>query len=117
MRHFVISRCLESNSGMRRDQMAVSGQNPVRAAELYAQHFADNAPYKFQEEPRGNRMMIEVMEIEVDHTEGVRTALHSEGDLFYLCKLHTDGTATVFFLEKASEYASDGETQTGEWGN
>lgn len=112
MRHFVVCRLAANNSGQRRDYMAVSGANPVRAAELYGQHLADCNSERFV----SGRMMIEVMEVEVNDSEGVRTAMHSEGDLFYQCRLHGDATVTANFLENASKYAWDGESETGDWG-
>ncbi len=117
MRHFIVCRHPKNESGTERNHLAVTAANPVRAVELYAQHLAGAMPVAFVQHPSGSkRMLVSVMEIALDDEEGVRTAVHSEGDLYYTCRLHDDGTATATFLEQASEYASDGETPTGEWG-
>jgi hypothetical protein len=116
MRHFIVCRLVKHRPGARLSHLAVSAINPVRAAELYAQHLADCMPTAYQPTKYNtHRMTIEVMEIAVDSLEGVRVAMHSEGDLYYSALLGADGAASVTFLEKASEYAADGETKTGDW--
>ena len=121
MRHFIVCRHPRNQSGEERDHLAVSAVNPVRAAELYGRHLATVRPTAFKANKYGKkRMLLSVMEIDVDDSEGVRTAKHSEGDLWYSCRLENDGDVTndfvaVDFLPVASQYAADGETVTGEW--
>lgn len=104
MRSFIVSTYI--GNGEEKDSLFVKAESPFRAAVLYFDHLFFKKD-KIKE--------ISVMEIRKFRGSGIGTAMHTEGDLYYKVVKKSPHEYEVQFDAKASEYASDEKTETGDW--